>query len=319
MTRTAFSLALCLAGLPALTALGFSSDPGSSVWIGLDSKVSLTNSPIQVTVTFTNGGSKALRGFFFTEQIPAELTVTTVRVRLNGQAVTNYSFEAGRVGEILPGCTPWRWKFETPTNFPEVNPVSPCVAAQIVYTIASPSTGTFNLQGFSWAASKEDITNTVFGCSESEDQLTFRFVASGNLPLLVGQPSTGGFTVGVDGAPGSIYLLAASSDLVHWLPLATNVSPFAFTVTNWADFHQQFYRATPYTGISGNVTLTRASGGGLVLRVDGVQGCSYRVERSADLLTWFPLATNTPPFSVIASNAAGVPACFYRARLLLPP
>jgi uncharacterized repeat protein (TIGR01451 family) len=319
MTQKVSSLALCLAGCLPLAALGFSTDAGSSVAISLDSKVCLTNSPIQATITFTNGSGNALRGFFFTEQIPAGLAVTTVAVTLNGRAVTNFSVESGSVGDILPGYTPWRWKLETPTNFVEANPLPTGIAAQIVHTISSTSTGTFNLQGFSWAAAKGDKTNMVFGYSEDADQRAFKFVASDNLPLVVAKPSPHGFTLNVDGIPNTIYLLTASSNLVHWVPLATNLSPFTFTVTNWASYHQQYYRAAVYTGVSGNLTLTHVSGNSLLLWVDGVPGCSYRVERSTDLFTWLPITTNTPPFSLLATNVAGVPACFYRARLLPPP
>jgi hypothetical protein len=319
MRFLSFSLAFGLAALLPWAALGFSSDPASSVAVSLDSKVCLTNAPIRVTVTFTNGGSSALRGFFFTEQIPAGLAVTTLGVTLNGEAVANYSLEAGYEGDILPGYTPWRWRFETPTNFSELNPVPSAVAAQIVFAIASSSTGTFKLPAFSWAANNQGTTNAAFGCSETDDERPFKFVASTNLPLLAAELSTQNYTLAVDGVPNAIYLLAASADLRQWRPLATNLSPFTFTISNWTGFPQQFYRATLYTGISADLALTRAPSNSLVVQVGGVPGCSYRVERSLDLVTWVPITTNTPPWSFVATNVVDVPSCFYRAILLPPP
>ncbi len=319
VTRWFFSRAPCLAGLIPLAALGFSSDSASYLALRLDSKVSLTNSPIRVTATFTNGGSGALRGFFFTEQVPTGLTVATLGVTLNGRAVTNYTLEAGYDGDVLPGYTPWRWRFESPTNFSELNPVPSAVAAQIVFAISSSRAGAFSLPAFSWAANNQSTTNAAFGCSDTADERPFKFVASTNLPLLVAEPSAPNCTLTVDGIPNAIYLLTASADLRHWRPLATNLSPFTFTVTNWGKFSQQFYRATPYLGISARLALTRTPTNSLVLQVGGVPGCSYRLERSLDLLTWVPLATNTPPWSFVVTNVAGVPSSFYRAILLPPP
>ena len=301
-----------------LAAFGFSSDPNSRIAISLDSKVALTSTPIRITATFTNGGTNALRGFVFAQQIPTKLTVAMVGVTLNGRSVTNCTLEAGYDGDLLPGYTPWRWRFETPTNFSEVNPVSSAMVAQIVFTISSSSTGAFSLAAFSWAAKNQGTTNAAFGFSEKADERPFKFIASTNLALLAGTSSPQHMLT-VDGVPNAIYLLSASADLHHWRPLATNLSPFTFTVTNWAGLPQQFYRATPYTGISGDLALRRAMGSSLTLQIGGVPGCSYRLERSLDLLTWVSLATNVPPWSIVVTNLAGVRSCFYRAVLLSPP
>jgi GH25 family lysozyme M1 (1,4-beta-N-acetylmuramidase)/alpha-tubulin suppressor-like RCC1 family protein len=53
----------------------------------------------------------------------------------------------------------------------------------------------------------------------------------------------GGFQVGLAGAPGSNYVIEASSNLTDWTPLETNTSPFIFTDTNAASLPVQFYRA----------------------------------------------------------------------------
>jgi hypothetical protein len=310
--------ALCLAALVPLAAFGFSSDPDSRIAISLDSKVSLTNAPIRITATFTNGGINTLRGFFFAHEIPTGLSVATIGISLNGRAVTNYTLEAGYDGDVLPGYTPWRWRIETPTNFSELNPVPSAMAAQIVFAINSSSPGAYNLPAFSWAANRQGSTNAAFGCSETADERLFKFVGSTNLPLLSGA-SSAQHLLTVDGVPNAIYLLSASADLHHWRPLATNLSPFTFTATNWASLPQQFYRATPYTGISADLALSRVTGSSLTLQIGGVPRCSYRLERSLDLLTWVPIETNTPPWSVVVTNVLGLRSCFYRAVLLPPP
>jgi GH25 family lysozyme M1 (1,4-beta-N-acetylmuramidase) len=53
----------------------------------------------------------------------------------------------------------------------------------------------------------------------------------------------GGFQVGLGGAPGSNYIIEASSNLSDWTPLQTNASPFSFTDTNAVNLPLQFYRA----------------------------------------------------------------------------
>jgi hypothetical protein len=49
----------------------------------------------------------------------------------------------------------------------------------------------------------------------------------------------------VGGAGGSNYVIACSTNLIDWLPLETNTSPFTFTDTNALNVPLQFYRAQP--------------------------------------------------------------------------
>jgi GH25 family lysozyme M1 (1,4-beta-N-acetylmuramidase)/alpha-tubulin suppressor-like RCC1 family protein len=53
----------------------------------------------------------------------------------------------------------------------------------------------------------------------------------------------GGFQVSLAGAPGSNYIIAASSNLTDWTPLETNTSPFTFTDSNTVSLPMRFYRA----------------------------------------------------------------------------
>jgi len=45
------------------------------------------------------------------------------------------------------------------------------------------------------------------------------------------------------GAPGTNYVLFASTNLLDWEPLQTNATPFSLVVTNTGEFEQRFYRA----------------------------------------------------------------------------
>lgn len=48
----------------------------------------------------------------------------------------------------------------------------------------------------------------------------------------------------VAGVPGFNYAVQSSTNLVDWVLLVTNTSPFIFTDTNTASFQQQFYRSS---------------------------------------------------------------------------
>jgi Fibronectin type III domain len=50
-------------------------------------------------------------------------------------------------------------------------------------------------------------------------------------------------SVAVTGTPGSIYVIQASTNLVNWISLVTNVTPLQFTDTNVGQYRKRFYRA----------------------------------------------------------------------------
>jgi uncharacterized repeat protein (TIGR01451 family) len=53
----------------------------------------------------------------------------------------------------------------------------------------------------------------------------------------------GQFTFNLSGAPGSSVIIQASTNLVNWVPIYTNVSPFSFTDSNSTNYPYRFYRA----------------------------------------------------------------------------
>ncbi len=69
------------------------------------------------------------------------------------------------------------------------------------------------------------------------------------LPVLFSSPggiTNGVFTLQLTGMPGKTYVLQASTDLVNWTPISTNVPPATIQTlidANAANFPQRFYRA----------------------------------------------------------------------------
>jgi hypothetical protein len=144
-----------------------------------DKALTLTNAPIVVTATLTSPGPDTIRGFYYYDQVPTGLVVSNLSATLSGRTLTNASLlECGLDGDILTGCTPWRWRLETPTNFAEANPMPPQGIVRIVYSITCSSTGTFSLREFGCAACKPDKTNSLYDCSVTNDQQTVSFVTS---------------------------------------------------------------------------------------------------------------------------------------------
>jgi hypothetical protein len=318
MSGRVVALASCWYGLLSSAAFAFSVD-GSYVTRAFSQQVVLTNSSIQVTATFTNLGTNLLRGFSYLEQIPSTLSVTTLSVSLGGRSVTNFTFESGQDGDVYAGSTPRRWVLETPPNFAEANPLPPQAGVQIIYSLVCSSAGTFALQNFSWAGGSPGATNAAFGYSESSDLRVVKFIATTNSPLLSGERSTNGFALWIDGLPGSIYLVMASTNLANWVPLATNLSPFTFIDTNTAAFPYRFYRAILYTYPWAALTIARYPTNAFLLSVNGVADRSYVLERSTNLLNWSPVLTNVSPFNCVEAATAGIPMRFYRGRLLSSP
>ena len=70
------------------------------------------------------------------------------------------------------------------------------------------------------------------------------FVYTDATPFLSNPGSQNGqLTFNVSGVTGLNYSVETSTNLMDWMPLETNVSPFLFTDTNTAAFQQRFYRS----------------------------------------------------------------------------
>ncbi len=241
MSNLRIAAVLLTAGIWTETALAFSSD-GSSIIRSFSAELALTNSPVIVTVTFTNGQTNTLRGWFYSDQLPAGLSVNTLSVKIDGHSVPNYVVESGQVSEVYPGCKPWRWVLEQPPAFNESNVIAGSGTIELMYAVNALSPGSFALQQYSWCAWAVTTTNACFGHSESVDQQTVDYVDAPPPPDLVFSYTGDGFELSLDGVSGVTYVLEASTNLVEWVSLATNTTSSSLVDTNTA-FLERFYRA----------------------------------------------------------------------------
>ena len=62
-------------------------------------------------------------------------------------------------------------------------------------------------------------------------------------PLVSPSKTLSGFSFGVNKTVGSAYVVLASTNLINWIPLATNTAPFVFHDPASAQFPQRFYKA----------------------------------------------------------------------------
>jgi len=238
---------MALPGLLTAAAWGYSSD-GSSVSRSCESAFALTNTPVMVTITFSNGGADVLRGFFFGAQVPSRLAVTPVGVSVNGTSASNVTLESGLDGDTVPGCTPWRWRLETPVAFAELDPLAPQAIVEIRYALTSAQPGGFSLGQFDWAGYWPAGTNGSFGYDEPAQQQTVTFLVSTNPPELLAQPAPGGIEVWLAGDAGVRYVLETSTSFAEWMPVATNAGSFSYTATNALNPGGSFYRGRIWLG-----------------------------------------------------------------------
>lgn len=144
----------------------------------LGQTVALTNSLLVVSASFTNSEAVTLRGFYYAEQLPSGLEVTTISVKLNGQNLTNYTFASGLAGDVDTDRTPYRWILERPRNFTETNPIPPQANVQIIYAIQSARPGTFALQPAAWIGFDCGTTNGCFGFEAEAAAPSVSFLAT---------------------------------------------------------------------------------------------------------------------------------------------
>ena len=126
-----------------------------------------------LTVSFDllNREGDSLRGFYYTDQIPAGFEVLTDTVLLNGGIFTDYIYEVGGGGSVYSGSVPYRWVIEVPDTdgFVENHPVYPSTGGvRIVYSLVCPDSGVYVFPGYSWVANLDTISGgEVFGYDDS--------------------------------------------------------------------------------------------------------------------------------------------------------
>lgn len=190
----------------------------------LDRTVALTNSHAIVSVSFTNHESVAVRGFYYSDQLPTDLAVTPVSVQLNGQPLTNYTFETGLDGDVLADSTPYRWILERPGALTETTPVPPQATVQIVYAVSATNSGTFLLQPAAWIGFDRSTTNALFGFTPTTVPLSVSFLSTFASPTLSLVLTNGQVRLTFPAEFNVTYLVESTADLgaTNWLAL-TNV------------------------------------------------------------------------------------------------
>jgi uncharacterized repeat protein (TIGR01451 family) len=83
----------------------------------------------------------------------------------------------------------------------------------------------------------DDVANATLMANAIESPVLSAATLTGN----------GGFQFSVSGNPGASTLIQASTNLVNWVNLYTNVSPFTYTSLDATNFPQRFYRAVVAT------------------------------------------------------------------------
>lgn len=119
---------------------------------------------------------------------------------------------------------------------------------------------------------------------------------------------------------GHTYVVQASTDLINWVSVETNMAPFTF-VDSAPALPQQFYRAielAPVTPAAAVLTSTSPVTGQFSLAVSGTAGALYVVQASTDLVNWFSVQTNAAPFTFVDANMADYKQRFFRTFSLSP-
>jgi uncharacterized delta-60 repeat protein len=135
---------------------------------------------------------------------------------------------------------------------------------------------------------------------------------------------TNQFRFTVRALPGQATVLEASTNLVDWVPLQTNLltsaAQFIFADSHSGVYPRRFYRARidpdplPPPAMSLHRPAPYAPFG---FNLSGIVGQTVVVEASTNLLTWTPLATNelgVVPLSFTDLGSTNFPSRFYRAR-----
>jgi hypothetical protein len=147
-------------------------------------------------------------------------------------------------------------------------------------------------------------------------------ISDGNMGM-----HTNGFGFNVGCMPGQAVVIEASTNLLNWVPVQTNLVTgegiFMFIDQATGSFPQRFYRARPYTGALPPPALgtdaSSCSSNSFGFKLCGVPGQVVLIEASTNLEAWSSLTTNllgAAPLLFTDPDAACFPARFYRAVLV---
>jgi hypothetical protein len=136
------------------------------------------------------------------------------------------------------------------------------------------------------------------------------------------------FNVKVRAVPGQAVVIEASTDLVQWTAILTNLVPSGgivlFTDPDSGSLPRRFYRARYYEGPLPAPRIWTGSGtpgfptNGFGFNFSGVAGQTVVIETSSNLVNWAALATNTlgsGPLYFSDTGWTNFAMRFYRARV----
>jgi hypothetical protein len=157
-------------------------------------------------------------------------------------------------------------------------------------------------------------------------EISFTVPSLTNATLTSATTTTGGFNFSVNGTAASQYVVVASTNLIYWVALATNTSPFVFTDTQSSQYSRRFYKAilasayVPQIAPSQPLTSPPLSSpartpGGFTFTVNNTAGSPYVVEASTNLINWVAIGTNSAPFTFTDINSSQFSRRFYKVIL----
>jgi uncharacterized protein (TIGR03790 family) len=136
------------------------------------------------------------------------------------------------------------------------------------------------------------------------------------------QDQTGAFHFHIETTPGVPSIVLASTDLVQWLPIATNLAggELDFIDPYPSSCPKRFFRLAapdqrPQLSLAAN-----GPGSNVTIHVQTQTSLAYLLQASTDLIHWTILATNAAGGSMdfVDSQGANGVGRFYRTRVLLP-
>ena len=123
----------------------------------------------------------------------------------------------------------------------------------------------------------------------------------------------GAFGLAVIGLPGTEYVVQASTNLVDWVSVETNTSPFTFEELKMGEYSQRFFRTYTVPAAATVVALPETNRQ-FNFTVTGTPGLEYVVEASTNLIDWSPVLTKASPFTFVDSDMAKYPQRFFRTK-----
>ncbi len=203
-----------------LHAICYTSDPDVIVRRHFGTITVAEGDTIDVMFAVVNNGKDALEGFLISEQLPNEMIVIARSVEIGGTKVKDHVYEVDEPDSVYDDATATRFVLETPSLFPEENPIPPGETATIVYTFLCPYAGVFTFKNFAWAG-RWDIdpdTFEVFGYDDTSPTVTVTGPANVSISLvpddvIVPRGTKLGFTVTLTNNTGSSVTIDGWNDI----------------------------------------------------------------------------------------------------------